>query len=56
MQHFDYQILFGVECNSKWGQTNKESLVSISHDLNFGDFGDFFKMHGEKGKKKSLRL
>ena len=38
MHYFDYQIIFGVKCNSKWGQTNKENLVSISHHLNFGVF------------------
>ena len=33
---------FGVKCNSKWGQTNKEDLVSTmvstSHNQNFGVF------------------
>ena len=38
IKHFDYQIIFGVKCNSKWGQTNKENPVKISHNLNFGVF------------------
>ena len=38
MKHSDYQIIFGVKCNSKWGQTNKENPVQISHNLNFGVF------------------
>ena len=39
---YEYVMIFGsysgVECNSKWGQTNKENPVTISHNLNFGVF------------------
>ena len=35
---FDSQIIFGVKCNSKWGQTSNKDLVSISHYLNVGVF------------------
>ena len=38
---------FGVKCSSKWGQTNKEDLVSISHNRNFGEFLILQKMQGE---------
>ena len=38
MNNFDYKIIFGVKCNSKWGQTNKENPVTISHNLNFWVF------------------
>ena len=31
MKHFDYQIIFGVQCNSKWGQTNKETPVHYAN-------------------------
>ena len=34
MQQIDFQIIFGVKGNSTWGQTNKEDLVSINHNLN----------------------
>ena len=54
MKNFDYQIIFGVKCNSKWGQTNKENPVTISHNLNFGVFGDILilrKMQGENANK-----
>ena len=50
MHYFDYQIIFGVNCNSKWGKRNKKILVSISHYLNLGYFDEFLilrKMQGE---------
>ena len=53
MQRFDYQIIFGVKCKSKRGQTNKENLVSISHDLIFfsGGFLILRKTQGENANK-----
>ena len=50
MKQFNYQIIFGVKCNSKWGKTNKENPVRISHNLNFGDFLILRKMQENANK------
>ena len=43
-----------MKCNSMWGQTNKENLFSISHNFNFGYFGELLilpNMQGENANK-----
>ena len=45
-----------MKCISKLGQTNKEDLVPISHNINFGDFNEFLvlrKIQGENANKNN---
>ena len=53
MQHFHYQIIFGVKCNSKWRQTDKENLQSVTISIlgYLGEFRILGQMQGENANK-----
>ena len=56
MQHFDYQIIFGVKCNSKWGlgTTWYPPWYPPVKNVILGDFSKFvilLKMQGENANK-----
>ena len=53
MQHFDYQIIFGVKCNSELGQMNKKPCINQSRSQLrvFGEFLILRKMREENANK-----